>query len=38
MRAADGGEDWEMVDKRDKFLVEKPIDSSDDGSELSYDD
>lgn len=38
LRSNDAMGDWEVVDKRDKFLVEKPIDSSDEGSELSYDD
>lgn len=38
MRSADGQGEWEIVDKREQFLIEKPIDSSDEGSELSYDD
>ena len=32
------GDEWEVVDKRDKKLIEKPIETdSDAGSELSYD-
>ena len=32
------GDLWEVVDKRDKFAIEKPIETdSDAGSELSYD-
>ena len=34
----DNGGDWEVVDKREQYLVERPIESdSDAGSELSYD-
>jgi hypothetical protein len=29
--------DWEVTDKRDTYTVQKPLDSSDAGSELSYD-
>lgn len=31
------GDEWEVVDKREQKIVEKPLDSSDEGSELSYD-
>ena len=38
VRDTAGGADWEVVDKRDAYLVERPIVSdSEDGSELSYD-
>lgn len=33
-----GGGDWEVTEKREQFLVERPIESdSEAGSELSYD-
>ena len=32
------GDEWEVVDKRDKKVIEKPVETdSDAGSELSYD-
>ena len=31
------GDEWEVVDKRDTQLIEKAINSSDTGSELSFD-
>lgn len=31
------GEEWEVVDRRDTYLIQKAINSSDSGSELSYD-
>lgn len=37
VKDAAGGDDWEVTDKRDTYAIQKPIDSSDDGSELSYD-
>lgn len=32
-----GGDDWEVTDKRETYAIQKPLDSSDEGSELSYD-
>lgn len=31
------GDEWEVVDKRDTYFVKKNINSSDSGSELSFD-
>lgn len=31
------GDEWEVVDKRDTYVIQKHINSSDSGSDLSYD-
>ena len=31
------GDEWEVTDKRDTYVIQKNLNSSDDGSELSYD-
>ena len=37
VKAADGQGEWEVVEKRQSYLIQKPEDSDDNGSELSFD-
>lgn len=39
IRSGDGQGEWEVVEKRQSYLIQKPDDSDDDekGSELSFD-
>lgn len=39
LKAQDGQGDWEVVDKRQSYLIQKPDDSDEEGqgSELSFD-